>query len=34
MKGILLTQYRPMQAGAFYALTVHEGVQTGMNDLY
>src|SRR5258708_13894502 len=32
--GILLTQYRPMQAGAFYALTVHEGVQTGMNDLY
>ncbi len=32
--GILLATYRLMSAGAFYALTVLEGVQTGMSDLY
>jgi len=32
--GVLLAPYRPMPAGAFYALTVHEGVQTDMSDLY
>src|SRR4051812_44298381 len=32
--GILLMQCRPMPTEAFYALTVHEGVQTGMSDLY
>src|SRR6266576_1268800 len=34
LHGILLTQCRPMPAGAFCTLSAREGVQIDMSDLY